>query len=186
MKRQTTITGAVLAAVIVIHAVILWWLGRIPWCECGLGFGTFSAWSSETSQHFIDPYSLSHILHGIIFYLILRYVIPKTSIQTRLILATLIEIGWEILENSPIIINRYRTATAALDYFGDSILNSIGDIVMIWIGFWIAWKLRWQWTLCIVIALELLMLYFYKDNLTLNIVMLLYPIEAIKEWQTAQ
>lgn len=186
LSRENTIITSIVIGLIVLHGIILSLMGRIAWCECGLGLWTSDAWGSDTSQHFADPYSTSHVLHGIIFYLILRYAVPKLSQGWRLIIAIIVEIGWEILENSPIIINRYREATAALGYTGDSILNSVGDVLCVLLGFYIAYKLPWKWTLVITIIIELIMLYLFRDNLTLNVVMLVYPIEAIKEWQGAR
>jgi hypothetical protein len=161
-------------------------MGRIPLCECGFGVWTNSAWSTSTSQHFGDPYSFSHLLHGIIFYWVLTLVARKLPLRFRLLIATLVEIGWEVFENSPFIINRYRTATASLDYFGDSILNATGDVLFCVLGFYLAAKLNWKLTLAAVVFIELTMLYFIKDNLTLNIIMLIYPIDAIRNWQVAR
>lgn len=166
-----------------IFVAVLHWMGRIPYCECGLKLLTTSAASSETSQHFLDPYSFSHVLHGILFFGLLWFFRKWFSMEYRLLIAAALEIGWEVLENTPLIINRYRDATAALGYTGDSILNSIGDLLCALLGFWIAWKLSLRWTVAAVIAIELLMLWTIRDNLTLNIIMLLYPIEAIKDWQ---
>ncbi len=164
-------------------ALVLHLLGRIPYCECGIGLWTNNAWGTDTSQHFGDPYSFSHVLHGILFYLGLWIVARKLPVRYRFLIAVLLEIAWEILENTPLIINRYRAATASLDYFGDSILNATGDILFAMLGFWIAWKLPWKVTVIVTIIIELLMLYFIKDNLTLNILMLLYPVAAIRNWQ---
>lgn len=160
-------------------------MGRIPFCTCGVGLWTVSAWSSATSQNFGDPYSFSHILHGFIFFGALWFFRKWIALEWRFIIALLIEVGWEILENSPIIINRYREATASLDYFGDSIWNSFGDVVFCMLGFWLAWKLPWKVTVGLTIIIELIMLYTIRDNLTLNVLMLLYPVAAIKEWQVA-
>ncbi len=172
-----------IAALLAVHAVILHVMGRIPACVCGIGLWTPNTWANDTSQHFADPYSLSHVLHGIIFFAVLTLIARRSSIRARLVVSVLIEIAWEILENSPIIISRYREATASQDYQGDSILNSLGDIGFVLLGFWIAYRLRWQWTLLVVVAIELAMLALYRDNLTLNVIMLAYPIEAIREWQ---
>ncbi len=160
-------------------------MGRIAWCTCGFGLWTMHAWASDTSQLFLDPYSFSHILHGVFFYALLLLVFRKVPLHQRLLLAVFMEFGWEILENSPLIINRYRTATAALDYTGDSILNSVGDVCSVILGFWFTARFSWKWTVALVIVIELVMLYFIRDNLTLNVLMLLYPIDAIRDWQTA-
>lgn len=176
---------ALIAAMLVAHAAILHAMGRIPLCACGFGLWTPNAWASDTSQLFADPYSLSHVLHGIIFFAVLALVLRRFAVRTRLLLSVLIEIAWEILENSPLIIDRYRQVTASQDYVGDSILNSLGDIAFTIFGFWIAYRLRWYWTLLVVVAVELAMLALYRDNLTLNVLMLLFPIEAVREWQTS-
>ncbi len=176
-------TGLIVIGILALQALLLHFMGRIAWCACGIGLWTSSAWSSATSQLFADPYSASHVLHGIIFYLALWYLLRRLPLHWRLIIALLIEVGWEILENSPIIINRYRAATASLDYFGDSILNSVGDSIFMLFGFWLAYKLPWRVTLVLSIAIELIMLALYRDNLTLNVLMLLYPFQAVKQWQ---
>lgn len=179
LSRKDLLIGTVL---FVAFAAILHFMGRVPWCECGIGLLTMYAWSSETSQHFLDPYSISHILHGIIFYWVLGF-IPNITWKQRLLGAFLIEAGWEILENSPVIIERYRSVTASLDYFGDSILNSVGDILSCLLGFWIAMKAPWKITLTLFLIIEIGMLILWRDNLTLNIIMLIYPIDAIRNWQ---
>ena len=185
-KISQSVFAFFILIIVMIFVGILFWMGRIPFCECGLNLWTWSAWSSATSQHFGDPYSFSHILHGIIFFAGLWFLRKKLSLRLRFTIAVLIEIVWEIFENSSFIINRYRTATASLDYFGDSVLNATGDLLFAMLGFWIAWKLPWKWTLAIVVLIELIMLYLMRDNLTLNVIMLISPIDAIKEWQMAR
>jgi hypothetical protein len=148
------------------------------------GFGLWAgARSHDTSQWLLDPYSTSHVLHGVFLYWLLLPLGKWLSTGTRLIAATVIESSWELLENSPTIIERYRVNTASLDYFGDSILNSTSDILCAVVGFRLAWRLGWKWMVALILAVELLMLYFVRDNLTLNILMLVYPSEAIKQWQ---
>jgi hypothetical protein len=137
----------------------------------------------HNSQHLLDPYSLSHVLHGILFFGVLWLLRRRISLPWRFAIAAAIEIAWEMAENSPIIINRYRTATMALGYTGDSILNSLGDIASFLVGFWVAKKLRLWWSVAIFLAVELLLLWWIRDNLALNVLMLLWPIDAIRRWQ---
>lgn len=181
--RSSTRNTMIVFLIIALFMVVLFWMGQPLWCTCGLKLFTLNAWGSESSQHFIDPYTTSHVLHGIIFFAVLTLFFRGFSWATKMFLALLIEVGWEILENSPIIINRYRSVTASNDYAGDTIINSTGDVLFMLFGFWIASRLPWKWTLAIVVSIELLMLAVYRDNLTLNILMLLYPIDAIREWQ---
>lgn len=171
-------------ALVAFVAIIEYAQGRLLICKCGyvkLWEGVVN--SAENSQHIADWYSLSHIIHGFIFFGISYALIRKWSLANRLLAATIIEGGWELLENSAFIINRYREGTISLDYFGDSIVNSTSDIGFMIIGFFIASKLTWKITVAAAIAMELLALYVIKDNLTLNVIMLLYPLEAIKNWQ---
>lgn len=143
----------------------------------------------ENSQQLLDWYSLSHFCHGIIFFFLLSWIVNKFNLEkfkrfeAKLFLATLVEVVWEILENSPIIINRYRLTGLAAGYFGDSVINSVSDIFFMLLGFWFARKFNWKTSILIVIFLELLSLYFIRDNLTLNIIMLLHPFSAINNWQ---
>jgi hypothetical protein len=165
-------------------AMILRLEGREWLSDSGFGFWT-GAWTPNTSQWLADPYSTSHVLHGVFFYWFLLPFRRWFSAGQRLLLAILIEGGWELLENSPSVIERYRTATASLEYFGDSVMNSAVDILCAAVGFWLAWRFDWKWMVVLIVAVELLMLYFVRDNLTLNILMLLYPFESIKAWQAA-
>ena len=167
---------------IVFMSIVLWYMGRVPWCACKtLVLWKGEAWSSHTSQHFLDPYSFSHVQHGIIFFFVLYLV--KAHSRYQFWVAALLEIGWEILENSSFIINRYRSVTASLDYFGDSIANSVGDVLSCLLGFYIASKIPWRITVGLYIFVEILMLLTIRDCLTLNVLMLIWPIDAIKAWQ---
>ena len=162
--------------------LVLRLLGREFVSDSGFGVWT-GAWSHHTSQWIADPYTFSHVLHGIFFYWLLLPIGRWLSVQRRFIIASVVEALWEILENSPVIIDRYRAATASLDYYGDSILNSTFDLMAAMLGFALAWKFGWKWMLLLIVLVELLMLYFVRDNLTLNILMLVHPSEAIKQWQ---
>jgi hypothetical protein len=156
--------------------------GRPAWCKSGLGFWS-AAWSRCTSQHFVDPYTFTHVLHGVIFFWLLQLFAPRVSLPWRLVGGLILEVGWELLENSPWVIERYRQDTASLDYTGDSIVNSLGDVVATIIGFALASRVSWKVALAVFFVVELGLAYFVRDNLTLNIIMLFFPLEALKEWQ---
>ena len=183
---RTSRTAILIIVALGVFATILHFMGRIPYCTCGLKLWTWDAWGSESSQNFMDPYSSSHFLHGIIFFALLALVARRMSITTKLWISIALEMAWELLENSPLIIDRYRAATASLGYTGDSILNSTSDVLFMMLGFWLAWRLKWQWSLAILIATELIMLWLYRDNLTLNVLMLVTPIDAVREWQMSR
>ncbi len=179
---------AVLAAsvLVVLAAAILLAMGRNPMCTCG----TVELWvggrdSPKTSQMLADWYSLSHIVHGLLFYAALWLVARRWPVERRFLVALVIEAAWEITENTPMVIDRYRTATAALGYTGDSVINSLSDIAMMAVGFLAARKLP-PWTaVALLVALELLPLAVIRDNLMLNVWMLLWPNQALAAWQAA-
>jgi hypothetical protein len=159
-------------------------MGRTPLCTCGdIRLWADDVHSPDNSQQIADWYSPSHVIHGFLFFLVLQWLLPRVTAGWRLAIAVALESGWEILENSPLIIDRYRQATIAIGYTGDSILNSVSDIAMMAAGFLLAGRLGTLRTLLLALALELLTLAVIRDNLTLNILMLAWPVDAIRVWQ---
>ena len=148
------------------------------------GFWEADVWSSENSQRVADAYSFSHIIHGIAFYAFLWLVARRVPMKYRFLMALAMEGGWELLENSPIIIDRYRAVTISLGYVGDSVLNSVSDVLMVALGFYIARFSKFWVSVMLVILMEVGCLFWVRDNLTLNIIMLAYPLESIKDWQS--
>lgn len=172
----------ILAAALAATLAIMWAMGRPPVCTCG----TVELWGEvgpKQSQMLADWYSPSHIIHGFLFYTLLAWLWPRAPIERRFLLALVIEAAWELAENSPMVIDRYREATIALGYSGDSILNSLSDIAMMALGFLGARRLPVRASVAVVLVLELVPLIAIRDNLTLNIIMLLAPNQAILNWQ---
>jgi Protein of unknown function (DUF2585) len=172
------------AAIFLVAITALVLMQRPPICTCG----TIKLWegavnSPGNSQHLADWYSFSHVIHGFLFYALVRWLRPDRPLGEGLMVASAMELIWEILENSPAVIDRYRTATLAVGYSGDSILNSISDGGMMMAGFLFASRAPWKLTFAIAIAFELFTLWTIRDNLTLNVWMLLAPSDAIKAWQ---
>lgn len=174
---------ALLAAALCCAILVL--MNRPPICACGRIELWHGALDSGNSQHLADWYSLSHVIHGFLFYAVIRWLRRDLPVDLGLALAVGIEGAWEIAENSPWIIDRYRTATIALGYSGDSIVNSMSDIGMMTIGFLFAARARRWATVIVAIVMELVALVVIRDNLTLNILMLTWPLDAVRQWQAA-
>jgi len=175
---------AAMAGILVAVAAIQFAIGRVPICACGyvrLWHG--DVWSSGNSQHLTDWYTLSHIVHGFLFYALLRWLRPAWSIAWRAAAAMLIEGAWEVVENTALIIDRYREVTASRDYYGDSIVNFFVDGVAMLVGFFIAARVPTLASVAIVLLLEGVAAWVIRDNLTLNVLMLVRPVEAVREWQ---
>jgi len=175
--------GLAIVAVLVVVAEVELAMGREPMCTCGFISLWHGAVDSQNSQQISDWYTLTHIEHGLGFYALLFLVARRLPMPLRLLLAVGIEGAWEIAENSPFIIDRYRTATLSLDYYGDSVVNSVADVVAMMVGFWMARRLPVWGTVAFVVLVELLLALTIRDNLALNIIMLIHPIEVIKQWQ---
>ena len=182
---MTSRRRAILAASLVpIAAVaVLLAMGRPQICTCG----TIDLWGQvgpQQSQMLADWYSPSHVIHGFLFYALLWLIAREWTVERRFLVAMLVETAWEIAENTPLVIDRYREATMALGYTGDSILNSVSDMLMMAIGFWAARRLPAWASIALVIVMELVALAVIRDNLTLNVWMLLAPNDSIRAWQS--
>jgi hypothetical protein len=171
-------------AVSIAMAIILYLMGQPLWCKCGgLSPWSWDIWSSHNSQHLLDPYFFTHVLHGVVLCGLLYWLPRSVSESSRFLTAVVLEAGWEILENSPTIIERYRAATISKDYFGDSIINSAGDLVACIVGYLLARRLGFRNSIVFFLLTELILLLTIRDSLLLNVLMLVWPVEAIKWWQ---
>ena len=171
-------------AVSMAMAIMLHLMGQPLWCKCGgLSPWSWDIWSSHNSQHLVDPYFFTHVLHGVVLCGLLYWLPRRVSEPSRFLTAVILEAGWEILENSPAIIERYRAATISKDYFGDSIINSGGDLIACIVGYLLARQLGFRRSIVFFLLTEVCLLLTIRDSLLLNVLMLVWPIEAIKRWQ---
>lgn len=176
---------ALSAAATFLMILLLRLQGRSWWCKFGdYAIYVNEAWnSSHTSQHFFDPYTLTHVLHGVLFFWLANLIFSRWSVGWQFFAAITAEAAWEVLENTNAVIEKYRENTASLDYFGDSIFNSIGDVVACAAGFLIACKLGWRRALIFFLLTEIFLLLWIRDSLVLNVIMLIHPLDSIKTWQ---
>lgn len=172
------------ATVFGVTAIVLTFMGRDAWCACNSwNPASFDVWSSHNSQHLLDPYTFSHVLHGVVFFGMLWPLRERIGLGWRATISAALEATWEVAENTNTVIERYRENTASLDYFGDSMLNSMADIVSCLAGFALAASIPWFASVGFFVAVEVVLLLWIKDSLLLNVIMLVYPLEIIKQWQ---
>ena len=170
--------------VAILAVAVLRWEGRVWWCQVGdYSVSSWNIWSPHTSQHILDPYTFTHVFHGVLEFWVIGLIFKRVPMAWRLLIAVMLESSWEIAENSTYIIQRYRESTISLDYFGDSVINSLADIISCALGFVIAYILRFWKSLALFLVTELILLITIRDNLIINIIMLIWPFESIKAWQ---
>jgi hypothetical protein len=184
MKNRLGQPAIAMGGVLFLTAIILSLMGRTWWCQCNSAVPwSWDIWSMHNSQHLMDPYTFSHIQHGFIFYVLMFLILGRRSPVLRFTAALSLEAAWEILENTSFIIQRYREATISLDYFGDTILNSLSDILACALGYGLASMLPIWSSVALVTLVELVMLITLRDSLLVNILMLVAPLDAVRDWQ---
>ena len=184
VPRSRSVDAAILLTLFVVTGGLEVAMGRpLKYRHGPVRFWSGNIRSDQNSQQISDPYTFTHFIHGAAFYGLTRLAMPPASAATRAVVAIAMEAAWEAYENTDTVVNRYRTGTISLGYYGDSVINSLMDIVACGIGFFLAWRLPRSVTITWVIVVEVLLAFWIRDNLTLNVLMLLYPIDAIKKWQ---
>lgn len=185
-RRNAFIVLLVPLAIVALQSLTLYAMGRAPICTCGyVKLWEGNAFGPGNSQHLADWYTPSHIIHGFLFYLFAWVVFRRASIAWRFAFAVFLEAAWEVIENTPWVVDYYRNNTVSLGYVGDSIINSVMDVIWMALGFLVAWRAPIIVTILLALAMEALAAYVIRDNLTLNILMFIYPFETVKAWQTA-
>jgi Protein of unknown function (DUF2585) len=181
MQKWLVAVGGIIA----IQAITLYLFGQPPICTCGyVKVWEGGVFSSGNSQHLFDWYTFSHIIHGFLLYALLWVIFPHMSVWQRLVIATGIEVAWEITENTPMVIQHYRKQALAQGYSGDSIINSVMDTLSMVVGFLFAWRAPLYASVSIGVFLELWVGYSIRDNFTLNVINLIYQFDFIKNWQS--
>ena len=174
----------VIVLLVPLTALALWAQGRLFSCSCGeFRFWVGNTCSSQNSQQLFDPYSFTHILHGFLLFWLITLLFKRIPWPWQLTTAAILEALWEVLENTNFVIDRYREQTAALGYTGDTVVNSIGDLFCAIAGVLIARRLGWRWSLLVFLLFEAVLFFAIRDSLLLQILMLIYPVTALKLWQ---
>lgn len=185
--NKPDLRAQVAAGVLVVLAMVftLRGMGRVWWCKVGdLSPWAGDIWSAHNSQHFLDPYTFTHVLHGVAFFGILWLVARKLSVPWRFVIALGLEAAWEIAENTEAVIQKYRESTISLDYYGDSVLNSVADVASCGLGFAIAASVPWWASVAFFAGTELFLAWWIRDSLLMNVLMLTYPLESVRQWQS--
>lgn len=185
-NTSSRISWLVISGMILALGLILYFMGQPVICECGyVKFWHGDPVSNQNSQHLTDWYTLSHIIHGVLFFWVINWLAPDWPVGLKLLVAVIPEVAWEIIENTDMVIEYYRQNTVSVEYAGDSVVNSVMDVVSMVVGFGLALWLPWPVVLVALLLMEGAALIFIRDNLLLNIIMFVYPFDFISEWQSA-